>query len=313
MLFFAWHRGAGEDALAAWLQARLGTVDADEVWRLTRVYDNPRFTLADYGYLLGRHPLDVWCAGELARQPGLSWSALLDRSDGARRISSAWLLKTRHRGAQDVRLRIRIEKDAFAQMTPYWQRLGFPFNRLVPSYATAIGSSSDRPAALAELMGIIANDGVRRPTLRLGQLRFAQDTPYETVFEPAASQGERVMEPEVARALRAALADVVAAGTARRVSGAFVDGNGSPVVVGGKTGSGDNQFKTHDRWGQVRSSRPVNRTATFVFYIGDKYFGVLTALVGGHESGAYHFTSALPLSVLKLLAPTVNARYDAAG
>jgi hypothetical protein len=34
----------------------------------------------------------------------------------------------------------------------------------VPSYATAIGSSADRPLALAELMGIIVNDGQRRPT-----------------------------------------------------------------------------------------------------------------------------------------------------
>ena len=130
--------------------------------RLARAYGSPRLNLADYGYLLSTQPLEVWCAGELARHPELSWDDLLGRSAEARRVSSAWLFKTRNRRAQDLRLRIRIEQDAFARMTPYWQRLGFPFEHLVPSYATAIGSSSDRPAALAELMGIILNDGVKR-------------------------------------------------------------------------------------------------------------------------------------------------------
>src|SRR5262249_9276632 len=176
-------------------------------------------------------------------------------------LSSQWLFSPRAHGAQDLRLRIRIERDAFRRMTPSWQRLGFPFPHLVPSYATAIGNSSDRPAALAELMGIIVNDGVRRPTLRLTELHFAEGTPYDTVFEPAPTDGERVMEPAVARALRGALADVVAGGTPRRVAGAFTH-KGQPLEVGGKTGSGDNRFKTFHRHGGVISARPVNRTAT---------------------------------------------------
>ena len=45
-----------------------------------------------------------------------------------------------------------------------------------------------------------------------------------------------------------------------------------------------------------------------MFYIGDRYFGVLTAFVPGEEAAQYRFTSALPLSVLKLLTPTINAR-----
>lgn len=85
---------------------------------------------------------------------------------------------------------------------------------------------------------------------------------------------------------------------------AFVQSDGTPVKVGGKTGSGDNRFETFTRFGGVRSSRVVNRTATFVFYIGDRYFGVLTAFVPGQEADKYHFTSALPVTVLKLLAPT---------
>jgi hypothetical protein len=38
------------------------------------------------------------------------------RSLSARHAASEWLFKTRNRKAQDLRLRIRIERDAFARM-----------------------------------------------------------------------------------------------------------------------------------------------------------------------------------------------------
>jgi membrane peptidoglycan carboxypeptidase len=208
-------------------------------------------------------------------------------------------------------LRIRIEEDAFARMTPYWRRLGFPFARLVPSYATAIGSSGDRPAALAELMGIIVNDGIRRPSIMLERLRFASGTPYEAAFTPAPTSGVAVMDPVVAGVLRKALASVVESGTARRLAGVIKTAGGEPVTVGGKTGTGDNRFDTVNRSGGVRSSRAVNRTATFVFFIGDRYFGVLTAFVPGKEASRFHYTSALPVSLLKLLGPAISGRIDA--
>jgi hypothetical protein len=52
----------------------------------------------------------------------------------------------------------------------------------------------------------------------------------------------------------------------------------------------------------------VSRTAAFAFYIGDRYFGIITASVSGKAAGQYQFTSALPLTVLRLLAPQINAR-----
>ncbi len=307
MLFFAWHLGETPEQLRQWLKARSVTVDPDELGKLVHAY-GPRLTLLDYGYLLGRQPLEVWGVGELVREPGVNWDALVERSAGARQLTSQWLLRPRASAAQQLRLRIRVEQDAFARMTPYWQRLGFPFPHLVPSYATAIGSSADRPAALAELMGIIVNDGVRQPMLRLTSLHWGEGTPYETVMAPKHDDGERVMEPEVARALRGALADVVDNGTARRVAGAFKLPNGKLVVAGGKTGSGDNRFKTFGRGGWLKSSQVVSRTATFTFYIGDRYFGVLTAFVPGQEASGYEFTSALSVSILRLLAPAINAR-----
>jgi membrane peptidoglycan carboxypeptidase len=311
MVFFAWNRGADEQDLRDWLTWRLGKVPADEVQRVDRLYGNPHLLLSDYAYLLGRHPVELWAAGELLQDPTLSLAQLLDRSTEVRQRASAWLFKTRNRRAQDNRLRIRVEEDAFARMTPYWQRLGFPFERLVPSYATAIGSSSDRPAALADLIGIIVDDGVQQPSLRVTKLVFAKTTPYETTLEPAPSSGVQVMDPVVAHVLREALADVVQAGTARRVAGAFVKADGKPIMTGGKTGSGDNRFTTFYRGGGVRSSKAMSRTATFVFYIGDRYFGVMTALVPGRGAGDYEFTSALPLSVLRMAAPYINARMRA--
>ena len=308
VLFFAWNVGDDEEALSRWLATRLGPVGAGEVRRLFRSYDNPRLTVADYGYLLDLHPLDIWCAGALTRQPDLSWTDLLSKSAEARQVASAWLFETRNRRAQDLRLRIRIEEDAFARMTPYWQSLGFPFERLVPSYATAIGSSTDRPAALAELMGMIIDDGVLRPTVYVREMRFGEDTPYHTVVEPSNQPGERVMSASVARVLRGALSDVVAKGTARRAAGAFRSADGRPVEVGGKTGSGDNRFKTFNRHGDLLRSRPVNRTATFVFHIGSRYFGVITAFVSGTEADTYRFTSALPVTLLNLLAPAIEKR-----
>jgi hypothetical protein len=308
VLFYAWNPGAGPAALADWLARRGAHVGAGQAVRLARSYGKPSFGLLDYAYLLNRHPLQVWVAGELARDSSASWPQVLEHSAAAREEAASWLLVTHQKRAQDIRLRVRVERDAFARMTPAWRRLGFPFEHMVPSLASAIGSSSDRPAALAELMGIILGGGVRRPPLALEGLRFAPGTPYETVFAATEPRAERVMAPEVARAIRTLLLDVVERGTARRLHGVFRGAAGEPLPVGGKTGSGDNRFDTFARGGRMTSSRAVSRTAAFVFYIGDRYYGVVTASVVGPEASRYRFTSALPIEVVRLLAPAIEQR-----
>src|SRR5262249_59008866 len=125
--------------------------------RMAAASDDSSWSLLDRAYLLGRHPLEVWCAIELSQHPEDRWKDLVERSLDARMETQQWLLEPGHRHAQDLRLRIRFERDAFTQMTEDWRKLGFPFRSLVPSYATAIGSSADRPEALAELMGIIVD------------------------------------------------------------------------------------------------------------------------------------------------------------
>jgi membrane peptidoglycan carboxypeptidase len=309
LAYLAWHSDANLDEVARWL-GREAAPHSDEAQRLFHEYARPAFTLSDFAYLLHRRPLDVWMAGQILSHPCLTWDEALARSEEPRRISSAWLFKTSNRAAQERRLRILAEEDAFDRIGAAWIRLGYPFSHLVPSLATALGSSGDRPAALADLMGIIINGGLQKPAWRIQSMAFASGTPYETHLSRRAAAGVRVLPAEVARVERELLSGVVQSGTARRLAGAFRTADGTPAPVGGKTGSGDNEFKRFERGGRVVDAQPVNRTATFVFYVNDRFFGALTAFVPGKEAGSYAFTSALPVQVLKLLAPYLNQHWD---
>jgi len=196
--------------------------------------------------------------------------------------------------------------EAFSTVLQSWKRLGYPFDNVVPSLGTSIGSSGDRPAALAELMGIILNDGVRLPTIRIEELHFAVQTPFEVKLEQKPPKGVRVLSSEVAETAREALRGVVEQGTGRQIRGGLLDENGSVVSIGGKTGTGDNRFRVFAPGGRLVESRPVNRTSTFVFFVGDRYFGVLTAYVPGPEAGEFAFTSSLPMEVLRRLLPELG-------
>ena len=224
----------------------------------------------------------------------------------ARREVYTWLFKTSRKNAQDIRIQSLLEVEAFDGLLSDWKRLGYPFDNITPSYATAIGSSGDRPAALAELMSILVNDGVRSPMISLTDLHFAAQTPYETRLSLKPAKGQRLMPAEVAQTVRRALAKVVEGGTAGRLAGALKDAADQPITIGGKTGTGDHRFERYGKGGQLLESRVVNRTATFVFYLGDRYFGTLTALVPGEQAGQFGFTSALTAQVLKTLLPQLQ-------
>jgi membrane peptidoglycan carboxypeptidase len=269
-------------------------------------YGPGKFSLPDQGYIAGAHPLELWVLNYLNTHPEATARDMIEASAEQRQQVYRWLFKTPNRKARDARIRIMLEVEAFTDIHQRWARLGYPFDHLVPSLGTALGSSGDRPAALAELMGIIQNDGVRLPTIRIDSLHFAAHTPYEVQLGFNAGAGERVMRPEVARALKKALGQVVADGTARRLNGSFVKADGAPLQVGGKTGTGDNRVATQVVRGKTVASTATSRTATFVFYLGDSYFGTLTAFVPGKGADDFSFTSALPLQVLKGMAPILR-------
>jgi membrane peptidoglycan carboxypeptidase len=259
---------------------------------------------------VGRHPLEHWVTAYLADRPDASWAEVVEASRDARQEAYAWLFRSRRETAIRNRIRIMLERDAFERVHEEWQRLGYPFQRVVPSYASALGASADRPSSLAELMGIIVNGGVRRPLVRITGLHFAEATPFEAVLERRPEAGERVVSQALTRVVRSALIDTVEEGTGRRLRGAFTLADGTPVPVGGKTGTGDHREKRFAAGGHLVHSTVVNRNATLVFFIGDDLYGTITAHVPGPEAAHFRFTSALAAQLLTVLAPALTPLLD---
>jgi membrane peptidoglycan carboxypeptidase len=297
--------GADLDTFSARLAALLPEAElpADLIPKLYAQSDPARWSLQDRGYLAKVHPLELWLLAHLRENPHATLAEVLDASRGERLDSYRWLFRSGRRGAQNSRIRTMLEREAFRRIHAQWQDTGYPFPTLVPSLATALGTSADRPTALADLMGIIASDGVRVPLRRIDSMRFAADTPYETLVAPSLASSERVLRPEVCAVVRRALVSTVEGGTAARARGALRHADGSPATVGGKTGTGDHRFKVMARGQRVIEERPVSRSATFVFLIDGRFFGVLTAVVTGPEAGRYHFTSSLPVQIFTALMP----------
>ncbi|MBT9519461.1 MAG: transglycosylase domain-containing protein, partial [Dechloromonas sp.] len=170
------------ESFAAFMRKQLGDRAGTDAG-LRRLFDahaTRQYNLADQGYLARVHPLELWLVRHLQSDPKATLKDIVPASVEARRDASKWLFAPRFKHAQQVRIDIVVEVAAFERIAEEWRRLGYPFEHLVPSLATAIGSSADRPAALAELMGIVVNDGIRRPTVRIDELRFATNTPFET-------------------------------------------------------------------------------------------------------------------------------------
>jgi len=285
------------------VDARLTEGSAADLYRRTAAEGQ---SLADLGYLASVHPLELWVARYLLEHPGATRREVTDASRPLRQEVYGWLFRTSRRNAQDVRIRSILEMEAFYRILEMWKSVGYPFDNLVPSLGTAIGSSGDRPAALAELVGILLNDGVKMPTARVEELHFATGTPFEVNLRRPPASGERVLSAAVAGVAREALVRVVEEGTAIRIRRALVDSEGEPVTIGGKTGTGDNRFRVFAPGGRMVESRAVNRTSTFVFFLGDRYFGVITAYVPGPEAEEFGFTSSLPLEILKRMLPELG-------
>jgi membrane peptidoglycan carboxypeptidase len=264
------------------------------------------YSLTDRGYITQIHPLELWVVKTLRAAPKTDLGTLYESGAGVRLEVYNWLFDTSRKNTQDIRIQSLLEVEAFDRLLVDWKRLGYPFDNITPSYATAIGSSGDRPAALAELRSILINDGVRVPLTSLSGLHFAANTPYDTRLSPKPAKGERLMPAEVAKTVRRALARVVESGTAVRLAGALKASDGQPLTLGGKTGTGDHRFERYGKGGQLLESRVVNRTATFVFYLGDHHFGTLTALVQGEQAGQFGYTSSLTAQMLKTLLPKLQ-------
>jgi len=274
MLYQAVYPDADTHALSGYLNAHLSAtaLDAEDIEQLHQKYSPANFDLQDQGYITKVHPLELWLAGYLVQHPDATRAEVIAASTEQRQNVYRWLFKSSRKNAQQRRIMTLLEDEAFKQIHTAWDRLGYPFGSLTPSYATSIGASGDRPAALAELMGILRNDGMRLPTVRFDSLHYAQATPYETVLDKLPEQGQQVLAPEVAKAARGALIGVVEAGTAGRLRGIYKSADGKPLSVGGKTGTGDHRREIWGAGGRLIDSIFISRAATFTFFLGDRFW-----------------------------------------
>jgi len=308
MLYRAVYPDHDEMALIAYLNAHLGktALANEDIYDLYDKYSVEKFNLQDQGYITKIHPLELWLVGYLAQHPKATREEVIKASVEQRQDVYRWLFKNHKKIAQQRRIMTLLEEEAFKEIHLAWKRVGYPFGALTPSYATAIGASGDRPAALAELTGILLNDGIKLPVVRFESLHYAQGTPYETLLHKAPDQGQRIFAPEIARVSRGALIGVVEDGTAVRLNGIYTDAEGKRLSVGGKTGTGDHRKQIWGTGGRLIESKFISRAATFTFFLGDRFFGVMTAYVEGDNAGQYHFTSSLPVQIVKFLKPTLS-------
>ena len=274
--------------------------------KLYEKYGPEKFNLGDRGYLARIHPLELLTVNYLQTHPKASIGEIEKFVQPELPDVYHWLMRDRNKRAQDLRIRVMLETDAFVGVHRIWKRHGFPFPTLVPSLATSIGSSGDNPAALTELAGIILNGGVRYPSIRVTRLHFAKDTPLETIAANKPAPAERVMAADVAAVLKNEMAGVVEFGTARRAFQSVVLEDGRILRVAGKTGTGDNRLESFDEGGRMIKSKVMSRTAAFVFLIGDKYFGTVIAYVPGQQAESFSFTSALPVAIFRHLTASIR-------
>lgn len=280
----------------------------------TRYYNDHapgKFDLNDRAYLTRLHPLALWLASHRAQNPETTWSEAVSASADTRQEVYQWLFKSNSTQGQNNRIRTMLENEAFTHIHAEWKSKGFPFERMTASYASAIGSSGDTPAALATLAGIIQNDGLLIPATKFTDIKFAENTPYALHFQPGAKEPQRVMHAEVAQLVRREMQNVVEFGTARRAFGSVKLSDGTVLPIGAKTGTGDNRSTTVTAGGGVVSSTVKSRTATVVYTIGDRFYGAMTAYVEGPEAADYKFTSGLQTQLMKaVIAPELTPLLD---
>jgi len=283
----------------------------DDLAKYYSKYAVDKFNLNDRGYIAGVHPLDLWLVTYLRVHPTATLAQIDQASKDVRMYTYSWLFKSRYHATQDRRIRRMIELKAYDAIGKSWRALGYPFAQITPSYGAAIGASGDNPAALAKLIGLVENDGKKVPTHSIESLDFARDTPYETRFvHDTGAEPKQLVTPQIMQVVRELLTSVVQGGTASRLSMGMTFPDGRTLPVYGKTGTGDQRFNVYAPGARLIESRKVNRCATFVFAIGNRYFGTITAWAHEPYAARYTFTSAMAVQLLKSMAPELQPVLD---
>ncbi len=248
------------------------------------------FDLNDRGYLARPvHPLELVIAAQKLNNPEITWKDSVAATKDDRIFVYKWLLKSNKKRAQDKAIGIMLDHHAWRQIETQWQKVGYPF-KLVPSLATVIGVSGDTTDSLATFNGILLNGGKLVKTNRFTGLHFGVGTPHETHISPGQPDPEQVMRPEVANMMLEITQGVVAPGhTGWRLKDGFKLGNGTSLVVRGKTGTND------------ESETVGLRVGAFTGSIGDRYSFCISGYIEG-ASSRDKFTSGIAVQALKELA-----------
>jgi membrane peptidoglycan carboxypeptidase len=308
-------RSVNPDGDPAWFNAQMRAqlkntrfqwLDDEDLAKYYNKYAIDKFNLNDRGYIAGIHPLELWLLNYLRVHPDATLDRIQQQSHDARLYTYKWLFKTRYHATQDRRIRHMIELKAYDAIGKSWSALGYPFDHITPSYGAAIGASGDRPSALAYLIGLVSSNGEKLPTHSFETLDFARGTPYETRFVHAAATPQPLIPPEISQVVRELLTSVVQGGTARRLADGMTFPDGKTLQVYGKTGTGDQRFNIYAKGARLIESRKVNRCATFVFVIGDRFYGAITAWVHEPYAARYTFTSAMAVQLLRSMAPVLQ-------
>jgi hypothetical protein len=118
-------------------------------------YGIDKFNLQDRGYLAHVHPLELWLLGYLRQHPEANLTQIVDASRAERQSVYEWLFKSKAKRRRTARIRTLLEMEAFTEIHKHWKRLGLSVRLARAVVRHGDRCSGDRPAALAELMGII--------------------------------------------------------------------------------------------------------------------------------------------------------------
>lgn len=256
--------------------------------------------LQDKAYLARLHLSEAYICSNIFKDSEAKLSKIL-KEDYTQEILKAdyyWLLHSKEDHKRHKRINIILEQKAFDLIYLKWKNLGYSMSHLVPSLATALGTSADKPASLAKLMGIVLNDGKLFSNEILSEISFAERTPFFTKFSYQSEPAQQVLPAIIAKTVKKALYRVVSDGTAIRLKKGLKIANNKYLKVAGKTGTGDHRFKEYTSSGALKEARVVNRTATFMFIVDDRFFGTISAFVPGEQAKNYKFTSSLPVALL---------------
>ncbi len=265
------------------------------MYDLYNKYEYGKYNWQDLGYITRLHPLELWLVAYM--QDNILTRELRKKAIPIINESYNWILKPNKERARKRGISQLLEIDAFHHIHKKWRNVGYSFPKLVPSYATAIGSSGDKPISLARLVGIIINNGNMCKERKFEYIHFGKNTPYESLLKFNGGC-KNVIDQRVADVVKNAMLGVVNNGTARKIKSAYKE-----FSVGGKTGTGDNKYKIYNKKWKLKGKSVKNRTGTFVFFINSKWFGVLTTYVNGENASKYKFTSSLPMKILSMLKP----------